>query len=40
MGYIYEYGYGVPKNRNQAIYWYRKAAEKGNKMAKEKLKNM
>jgi len=30
---MYEHGKGVPLDYNQAVYWYRKAAEQGNKDA-------
>jgi len=29
LGYMYEYGKGMPKNQNEAIKWYKKAADGG-----------
>ena len=37
LGLAYENGRGVPQDENQAIAWFRKAAEQGNKDAKAKL---
>lgn len=37
MGCFYEEGFSVRKNRNQAIVWYKKAAENGSKDAEAKL---
>ena len=30
LGFMYQYGRGVPQNYGLAIYWYRRAAEQGN----------
>ena len=38
IGGLYYYGYGVPQDRVEAAKWYRKAAEQGNKEAKDCLK--
>ena len=35
---MYEYGYGIVKNKNQAIYWYKKSAEQGDQYAQDVLK--
>ena len=40
LGRCYAYGDGVTKDYTQAEQWYRKAAEQGNKNAKNNLKNM
>lgn len=43
LGGMYESGNGVTKNYNQAVYWYRKAAEKGDinqEIAKEALSKL
>lgn len=32
LGNFYYYGYKVPKNHEKAVYWYRKAAEQGDKV--------
>lgn len=40
LGEIYEDGLGVVKNTSKAIYWYRKAANKGHYNAKESLKRL
>ena len=32
---MYDYGYGVTKNCQTALYWYGKAANQGNTNAKE-----
>lgn len=37
MGRFYEEGFAVRKNRDQAIVWYKKAAENGSKHAKARL---
>ena len=37
IGYMYENGYGVPKNYTTALEWYKKAAEKGDQYAQERL---
>lgn len=40
MGYFYDKGFWVRKNRNQAIVWYKKAAENGSEDAKAKLREL
>lgn len=40
IGTFYEYGYGVDINVHKAIYWYRKAANKNNRHAKEALRRL
>ena len=40
IGYMYEYGNGVSKNKKKAIAWYKKAAKQGHKSAKEKVKKL
>lgn len=30
LGFMFEYGRGVPQNYSEASYWYRRAAEQGN----------
>mgnify|MGYP003309158546 CR=1 FL=1 len=40
MGYFYEDGVSVRKNRDQAIVWYKKAAENGSKHANARLRAM
>jgi uncharacterized protein len=30
LGFMYQYGRGVPQNYGMAVYWYRRAAEQGN----------
>jgi uncharacterized protein len=37
LGQFYENGQGVPRNRETAIVWYRKAAERGDEDAKKAL---
>lgn len=37
MAYRFEQGDGVPKDLQQALHWYQKAAAQGNDLAKEKL---
>ena len=37
LGTCYENGYGVPKDKNQAIKWYKKATEQGNIIAQHAL---
>jgi len=34
---MYEYGRGVSQDYGEALIWYRKAAEQGDEMAKDKL---
>ena len=36
----YKNGYGVPKDRTEAIKWYKQAAHKGNEYAKKELQKM
>ena len=40
MGSLYEEGWWVRKNRDQAIVWYKKAAENGDEDAKAKLREL
>ena len=40
LGEIYDDGIGVEINTHKAIFWYRKAAAKGNEEAKECLKRL
>ncbi len=40
IGRLYEKGQGVSKDINEAINWYRKAANKGNALAKSKLNEL
>lgn len=40
MGQMFEYGWGVAKDRKNALVWYRRAAEKGYKPAAEYLAKM
>lgn len=40
MGFFYEEGFSVRKNRGQAIVWYKKAAENGSVDAKARLRAM
>lgn len=40
MGVQYENGWGVPKNGEEAVFWYRKAAEQGEPHAQLSLGNM
>ena len=40
LGVLYHYGYGVSKNINTAVEWYRKSAAQGNKKAKAQLKTL
>lgn len=40
LGEIYENGILVPADKERAIYWYRKAASKGNESAKQILKRL
>ena len=37
IGYMYEYGFGVSQNIDEAIKWFRRSAESGNKDAMHKL---
>ena len=40
LGLCYDQGIGVPKDKSEAEYWYRKAAKGGNSKAKSKLENI
>lgn len=40
LGLLHEYGRGVPKDNEEAIRWYRRAAEHGEEAAHEKLSEM
>ena len=40
LGTMYHYGYSVARDINQAIYWYRLAAEKDNEDAIERLEKI
>ena len=40
LGVMYEFGEGVPKNNAEAIKWFRKAAEQGDRDAKKRLENL
>jgi TPR repeat protein len=40
LGNMYNYGKGVIQDYNQAVYWYRKAAEQGNVDAIAALKQL
>ena len=40
MGYMYEKGIGVKQDMKEAVKWYRKAARRGDKMAKNHLKKL
>lgn len=40
LGLLHEYGRGVPKNKDEAIKWYRRAAEHGEEAAHEKLREI
>lgn len=40
MGHFFDEGFFVRKNRNQAIVWYKKAAENGSEDAKAKLREL
>jgi TPR repeat protein len=37
LGFMYQYGRGVPQNYGMAVYWYRRAAEQGNPAAQHLL---
>ena len=32
LGFLYEFGHGVPQDDAQAAFWWRRAAEQGNRM--------
>jgi TPR repeat protein len=40
LGYFYESGFGVTKDLNEAVAWYRKAAVQGNSHAQAELKRL
>ena len=40
LGWMYSHGYGVPKNKAEAVKWYRKAAEQGDSDAKRALEEL
>ncbi len=40
LGYMYESGDGVIKDKEEAIKWYKKSAEQGNKDAKKALNRL
>ena len=40
LAYMYENGEGIEKDIDQAIYWYKKAAEQGDKEAQKELKKI
>jgi hypothetical protein len=40
LGWVYESGKGVPKDTQQAIEWYRKAADAGNSLARARLEGL
>lgn len=37
LGFMYQYGRGVPQNYGLSVYWYRRAAEQGNVVAQHLL---
>lgn len=37
LGFMYQYGRGVPQNYGLAVYWYRRGAEQGNPRAQHQL---
>jgi len=37
LGFMYQYGRGVPQNYGMAVYWYRRAAEQGDPIAQHLL---
>ncbi|MCP4389878.1 MAG: sel1 repeat family protein, partial [Gammaproteobacteria bacterium] len=37
LGWMYEKGRGVTKNKTEAIYWYQKASDQGEERARERL---
>jgi TPR repeat protein len=37
LGFMYQYGHGVPQNYRLAYYWYRRGAEQGNASAQHLL---
>ena len=40
LGYVYQYGMGVPQDRSQAVNWYQKAAAQGNSDAQSRLQSL
>ena len=40
IGLLYEFGYGVTKNLDEAAEWYRRAANRGMERAKTKLQEL
>jgi uncharacterized protein len=40
LGYAFEHGEGMPANRDEAIRWYRKAADLGVRESKAALKRL
>ncbi|MBO5644474.1 MAG: SEL1-like repeat protein, partial [Lentisphaeria bacterium] len=40
LGLCYEKGFGVKQDMKEAVKWYRKAARRGDKMAKNHLKKL
>jgi hypothetical protein len=40
LGFCYDLGKGVPRDRSQAVSWYRQAAAKGVESAQERLKEL
>ena len=40
LGRMYENGYGIIQDYSKALYWYTKASEQGNKIAKESIKKL
>ena len=40
LGAMYYHGLDLPRNRDEGLKWYRKAAESGSKVAKEELKQL
>ena len=37
LGFMYQFGYGVPKEDKEAVRWYRLAADRGNAQAQKNL---
>ena len=40
LGYCYETGYGLPRNKNAAMYFYKMAARKGYTLAESRLRQI
>ena len=40
LGYFYENGFGVEKDNDKAIYWYKKSAEEGDLDAQKTLEEL